>query len=548
MTSLRSIAAAGLCALAAGCSLLLDPPEPSQCSTNSDCQGMPSLAGRVCVAGFCSLPKLPDPGPVSNDAGDGCVSNQLCTQANSNKASVCKKAGGTCTPWQTEQCPFVSGAWSDPNAIIIGAILPLTTKQASGGFFQSPEAERSRRAIDLGLDELTIKIPQGLLVGNVRRPIAVLYCDSQFNPARTAEVMDHLTDVVGAQAIIVGTDEDLAALSAKATAKKTAIACSDCLAPLPQGPLAWRIVPPIALEAPMAAWRVASLEAAIMGGANPPAQLKVAVLAEPVLATQAFAQALFGRLRFNGKTVDANGSNFLSIKTADPRTESVNYKSYVDQLVALAPDVIVVSMGSDFPRFYLPLIEAGWPVGKAKPSYVLTDLDSEAGVYAAPIGTDEDLRKRLSGTRPAVDPALAANIAGYTLRYKQAYNFVSPDNNYAGYEAFYAMAYAIIAASTQPILDGPHISAGFESLVGGSSVDIGPGQVESSLVLLGNGSAIDVRGLWSSLDWNIKTRDLESDVGMFCFTREGGGLAMKDDAGPHLTTKTGLVTGTYTCD
>jgi len=42
------------------------------------------------------------------------------------------------------------------------------------------------------------------------------------------------------------------------------------------------------------------------------------------------------------------------------------------------------------------------------------------------------------------------------------------------------------------------------------------------------------------------TRDLETDVGMYCFQRVGGQLVIKPDAGPRLAG--GVVSGTYGCD
>lgn len=536
-----------------GCSFLLSTAEPSQCSSQRDCDAEPAFRDRICREGFCVVPAA-KVDPVSTDSGPGCVSSQLCTQANSGKASVCKKAGGACTPWVTPQCPTIRGAWADPNAIVIGSLQPFSVKQANGQFAKVEYAERVQRAIDLGLDELTAAAPTGIAVpGGPHRPFAVLHCDSSYDLALARAAMSHLTEVVGAQAIIVGADQDLAAVSAQAAEKKTAIACSDCVAPFPPGAIAWRIVPPLALEAPMVAWRVSELETTIKAGPTPPAVLRVAVLATPEPAPSAFISALIAKLRFNNKSVVENGASFTVVTTEDVTKQAVNYGAHADTLASFAPDVLVVAMGAEFPAHYLQLIEAKWPAGKPRPYYVMTALNFEVAPFVSVLGpADEDLRKRLSGARPGFDQALQDNIDSYSLRYKQANNFKAPDGNFSGYDAFYSMAYAIAAASTQLLLDGPHISAGFERLGAGTVIDLGPAQLGLAIAILGGpAGTINARGLLSHLDWNVTTRELVvPDSSLYCFQRDaGGGLVIKHDAGPRFTNSTGLVSGTtYSCD
>ena len=67
--------------------------------------------------------------------------------------------------------------------------------------------------------------------------------------------------------------------------------------------------------------------------------------------------------------------------------------------------------------------------------------------------------------------------------------------------------------------------------------------------LLGAASTtIDLRGLWSDLDWNTQ-RDLHPDVGMYCFERTGNGtLVLKPDAGVRRSAATGAISGEYSCN
>ena len=116
--------AIALSVVLAGCSVLLDTSDRAQCATNADCDANPLFRGRVCELGFCAI-KTANPGPVSED-GEPCVSTDICTQANSNRASVCAVNGQPCVPWQIDGCPTITGQWKNPDAIMIGALLPFT--------------------------------------------------------------------------------------------------------------------------------------------------------------------------------------------------------------------------------------------------------------------------------------------------------------------------------------------------------------------------------------------------------------------------------------
>ena len=536
-----------------GCSLLLSTAEPIQCRSQRDCDANPALRDRVCEDGFCVV-AAPPPGPANIDAGEGCSTTTRCTQENSGKASVCKRAGGFCTPWQTEQCRLIRGDWAEPDPIVIGTILPFHVKQANGTYARYEYTERVQRAIDLGLEELRAALPDGVPVpaGTPRR-FAVLHCDSYLDTQRAKDAMTHLTETVGAQVVIVGADRDLAAIRPQALAKKTALVCSDCVAPFPAGALAWRIVPALEQEAAMAAWRINQLEEQIKSGPTPPSLMKVAVLATPDQAPASFVSALLDKLRINGSRVVDDDSALLMRTTEDPTEDAVIHEAHADALAAFEPDVVVVAMGEEFPRRYLQLLETKWTTAKPKPHYVMTALNLELGPFAAVLGpADDDLRRRLSGTRPALDAALKSNTDAYTLRYKQKHSSEPPDGNFTGYDAFYATAYAVVAAAaTAPVLDGPRIDASFARLRSGSTIDVGPRQLGTGIVLLGNPTgSVDLRGLVTHLDWDPATRDLVvTESSLFCFERGAdGSLVLRMDAGPRLNTLTGEVSGAYACD
>ncbi|MBX3188493.1 MAG: hypothetical protein KF819_15870 [Labilithrix sp.] len=548
----RLLVASLLCLLGMGCSFLLSTAEPTQCSTDADCAASPTLRNRVCQGGFCVIPGIDAPGPVIADGSDPCVSTELCTQANSGQLSVCRTKGGRCQVWQTEQCRKVSNiaAAKDPNTIIIGSILPFTIRQFDGTKPASDYADRVRRAIDLAASEFEAAVPGGVLFpGNTRRPIAVLHCDSGLSADGAMLAMKHLTEVVGSPALIVGADEDITTIAAELTAKKTAIACEGCIGALPQGPLAWRIVPRLELEAPMANWRVSQLESELLALPSPPAKIKIALLMHEERSTRDYITRLKSILRFNGgKTISENGADFKVVVAEDTRQTLVAHEKHILELLAFEPDIVLVAMGGDFSQFYLRSVEARW-TGARRPHYITTGLNYTLESFGTAVGSNESLRKRISGTRPGFAPELQANVDAFDGRYRPPNNYKDPDGSHSGYDAFYVLGMGILGASSQPLVDGVHISAGIERLRSGTVVDFRPENIPFANLTLSTIGSIDVRGLWSDLDWSITTHDFDASVSMYCLKRdETGSIIIEPNAGVHLTTATGVVDGAYSCD
>lgn len=551
MRSMR--AAATIAALmAAGCSVILSTAEPTQCSTNADCAANPSLRGRVCTGSFCVIPTANSPG-TAPEAGAACVSNEICTKANGNKAWHCDGNGSPCVQWQTNECRFIGGgdAWMNDNALIIGAIQPFSNRQANGQYKAIPYAARVRDAMDLAIEEVALAQPGGIVVpGGPQRPLAVIHCDSGFEAGRADAVFKHLTEVVRAPVVILGADEDLVAVTPRARTSKTAIIGADVNGPLPSPPLAWRMLPPLAQQAPMAARRVSVLEAQRKAEPNPPAALKVAVLTLPNPGPIAFVDKLTEVLQFNGKSTTQNGSTAFHVeRTEDPRLLNVDHVTHAKAIADFRPDVVVVAMGEDFTTFYASLIEKNWPADKPPPYYVVTELNYDLSTFESVLTADsdgEDLRRRISGTRSGSSPPRDANIDDFERRYSTRYG-TDASGAWSGYEAMYALIYAIQAASLGGTLDGPHISAGFERLRAGATIDVGPARIGAAFSFLAQPTeTINLRGLWSELDWNPVTRDLETDVSMYCFQRQDRKLVIKADAGTRLSG--GVFTGTYACD
>ena len=300
----------------------------------------------------------------------------------------------------------------------------------------------------------------------------------------------------------------------------------------------------------MAAWRVSKLEEQILALPSPPTEIRVAVLTTRGMSVDQFVTRFQSDVRFNaGKTALQNGDQrFRIFNTEDPRLTSVNHQKHINDITDFAPDVIVVAMGSDFTSYYLSGIEQAW-TGTRRPFYITTDLNYTHEPFKAVVKTD-DLRRRISGTRPGASPALDDNVLTFEASYKDANDYKLPDGSHSGYDAFYAVGMAMLAARAQPTLTEATISAGFTRLVSGTPYDFKPASIIPAALALGEATTtINVRGTWSELDWSPITRDFDADVSMYCLIwDEFDALKIKRDAGVKLSRTTGIVEGTFSCD
>jgi hypothetical protein len=540
----RALQLSGVVLSLLGCSVLYDPPAARQCFTDADCESQPELTGLICDGslGVCvDAPAL---------AGEGCESTALCQQQNSNQAALCRFPGSPCVRLQTPECPLLTGNWQAPNALILGSVGPHRYRQADGSVEDSDYVERLVRSIDLAAEEWQQEVPTGLPLS--RRPLAILHCDSESNALRAQRVMDHLVNEVNVPVVFALGDTELGATLNQAVDSGTALVCVECydraeLAGMDNG-LLWRMLPPFETQAPLAAWRVHDLELRIRAERVLPSTspLRVALISDDRAAFNDFSAAFRDLIRFNGNLgADANGANYLELRAPDPRTEAVNPLMLARRVVEFAPDIVVAAVDDNFSNYYLRIIEQLWRAPLPRPYYVATLLNQELGLLESIVGDDEDLRLRLSGTGLFEDAEVARNRQGFQARYRSRYA-QDPGRTQTGYDAFYATALAIFASDLDGQLNGEHISGLFGQLMGGAATDVDPRALGSARAYLVAKEPIDLVGASSHLDWDPTTRQVRSDVGLWCITRQGGqGLQLKNDAGPRWAPSG--TTGTYDC-
>lgn len=525
------------------CSVLYEPADVRQCATDADCAG-PQLSGLSCDQryGLCVSTLSSSPG--------GCESTEACVAQNGGRAALCRFPGRPCVQIGTAECPSVSGPWQSPDVLLVGSIGPHTLLNHDGTANPVDHTERLVRAIDLGLEEWQREVPEGLFFS--ARPIALVHCDSKGDPEVARRAMDHLISDIQVPAVLTLSDFEEVVVE-QAVQAQVALVQVESHGPSANAPrfeagLVWRMLPPFEEQASLLAWRVSDLEQRLRAarGLDPSARLRVALWGDHGAAFDLLVERFRALASFNReRPLAQSGPSYLELRNADPRYQSMNQFDIVAEVIGFAPDILVVAMGDHFTSYYLPMLEAEWPLALPRPQYVATLLSQELGLLAPIVATNDELRARLSGTGFYVDEATALPLTGFQARYRARYGH-EPGRTQVGYDSLYATALAIYSADAAGRLDGRNIAAHFERLGGGTPVTVAPASLSLAKLLLNGGEQLELQGASSKLDWNPLTRRVEAELGLWCLGREAGGsLTLEENAGPRWSTEG--VTGTYAC-
>ncbi|MEY4549733.1 MAG: hypothetical protein RL685_5928 [Pseudomonadota bacterium] len=521
-----SLGLLALALLAAGCNVVYGELPIGQCVDDADCvtlggTGYRCAAQRVCVATALTAPPL---------------ASQECPLPDSVSVAECA-AGGCAVPLSSD-CSCLSGAWADPQAVVVGVIAPRTFKAWSGEVLQLPYVPRWEQSLSLALAEWDSELPGG--TPRSGRPLALLHCNSNDELFRARRAFTHLTQAAGAPVVITLTDHDTEAIQHQALRQNTAVMCSACFRgpPAEQTPTIWRVAPPLSDQAPLVAARANELAAGLRdASAEPPT---IVILSQQYPGIDELVARVEQQLIVAGQLP-------VSVQTRDPRSEVVTQPQIAEEVISALPRVIVVGMDSDFTTYYLPLIEGGWPSGVPRPHYVLSYLNQELGLLADIVGNNEELRRRISGTGWHGDAAVAQALEGLDGRFFTRYQ-QHLDQAHYGYDALYAVAYALAWAQPRFELDGSGVMSGLSHLLAGPQVPVGPRAIKSTLALLEAGQDVNLVGSSGGLDWEPLRHTTRSDVSVWCLARNADtALEILTNAGPLWSAGSEEITGSYLC-
>jgi ABC-type branched-subunit amino acid transport system substrate-binding protein len=526
--------------LGTSCSLLIDK-NADQCEADSDCTKFAgtSCKENVCIAASCQVigdcSKFPDTickGGSCVPSSEGCSTNKECASQGSN--TICRKDAGICVPLQSSLCATVLGDWQDDNAVIFGAILPLTGDDTKTGY-------ALRDSVELALNDFSRVNDLPPAPGQThQRPIVFVACDDASDSATAEKSAHHLIDDIGVQAILgaafsgitidVATDVTIPAgvllFSPSAT--------STVITTLNDHGLVWRTSPSDVYQAAALKQYVRQLETKVRKDNSLPAtaKIKLAVVYKGDAYGNGLAKALTsgtgGVLQINGLDVtsDGNSGNYKAYDYGDPddpKSDPVNESATVTNTINFEPDIILVFGTTEGVTNLFEPIENGW-IGAQRPLWVFSDGGEVPTLTSTinKIGGSTSLRARVTGTVPGTNNSLFQT-------FRNAYNFTDGSSadtfgTAGSYDITYLLSYSVVALGAEPLTGANFNKALGKFFESGQMVNAGDDPTVAFQQLQA-GKPINFEGASGSLNFNPSTGEAPSDIQIWCVTEDGGGNA-----------------------
>jgi serine/threonine protein kinase len=471
-----------------------------------------------------------------------CATNADCARSHGGGAWHCHSQRHACVEVASPDCKAYAEP-TDPgvnDVVWLGGMFPLSTDPGLISEMRAAELAREDFAQALG--------PSASRAGNFHaRPIALVVCDEGVDPQRAAK---HLVEDVEVPAII-GFRSTSSALNVIATELLPNHVLS--LVSISQAPAVTRIPEPA--DEPRLVWRstldrddcVRPLAALVSDVLEPKARsaglgtrpLKVATVWAKA-ASHDMVEALFGALRFNGKSALDNGPNFRQFVFEN---DDASNGSLVSSLLTFAPNVIFFAEEA-FVSKVIPPLEEQWR-GPLRPTYLTESGLSSSATFA---GNDAARRHRFFA---ATNVSTTMTNADLVLRYNMAFPrepIIRTEAPQPSYDAFYLLAYATYALGDERVT-GPALSRAFERLSSpGRRVDVGPGSIYDAFGALRAGDPIDLVGAIGSLDFDRATGEAPIDYAIVCLgTDDTGASSSSVDSGLVYDATTKKLSGVLRC-
>ncbi|HEY1693409.1 MAG TPA: protein kinase [Polyangiaceae bacterium] len=473
-----------------------------------------------------------------------------CTNAScaeGGRLAVCRH--GACVPLETADCTVVGR----PDDVAADATLWVGTMFPRKGPMAAAFVE-SGRSVELARTDF-LDVASGLpsaRPGAPSRPIGLVACDDAADPSRVAR---HLVDEVGVPAILgFARSKEVVDLAQAlfnprgvlAFAANTAPMLSSIPTPPGQERLVWRVTYSGPMFAAAAAGLVESIERQLRAShvLAPGEPMRVLFARVENTAGIGMLDAVVSGLRFNGKTVAENGETFRDVVVPDLNDAGGDRGEHrvAQAVLSFRPHVVLDTVAGDA---LVPLVEGGWPKGERfRPRYVEQGALSEPS-YTAALAADPGLARRLFGLDVTTD---APAVAKFVLRHNEVLDpkVTAFDADSAPYDAFYALAYLVVALGDAPV-DGASLARAIPRLQGGAPIDVGPAGIYPAVAALGRGENIALRGTTTALDFDRTTGDPSVRFAAFCFRPDAAGKLAIAPSGFTFDTRTGQAVGELHC-
>jgi hypothetical protein len=217
------------------------------------------------------------------------------------------------------------------------------------------------------------------------------------------------------------------------------------------------------------------------------------------------------------------------------------------QLFDKRPHIIVALAGSEFIESVIPALETGnvWfdkTAMQQRPMYILgSTMGPETwSLYSAKQGDPggfKTLLDRIVGvTYASAEDHNLLDLYEQHL-FEENDDLVDPSvllGSESVYDAGYLLVYATAAAGQVPTLTGKEIATGMRRLVGGTSFDVGPGDISPVLGALDNGDDIGLQLTLGAPNWSV-ARGTRNGIGsVYCLNNGAFSYEATFPLGPQL--------------
>jgi branched-chain amino acid transport system substrate-binding protein len=521
--------------LALGCSTIVDS-SPDQCTSDADCTSRGgAFVGTTCTArNVCERTE--------------CTSTADCNDR-LGEPSYCRPDTRQCVKVLSDQCfkVYPEAALGEDDVVLVGFMAPLNDEPDYG--YGTPLMEGAELALS-EMDANEALLPAAGDSG--ARMLAMLVCEH----GNAVETARHLVEEVGVQAIIgpafstptlevardVAQPNGVLVLSASAT--------SPVITEVNDGGLLWRTSPSDEWQAEALKWVLAEIEE----------HLEEAGIVEPGTANIVMAQK--GEAAGSGLVYLATNTNTKiegvelppdmdpdrTLPYGDPESD---WDSVHDELMRSPPDIVVALGTDEFVRELLPRIEEQWDAlarGKPRPWYLMPEGDRTIQLleYAA---AHPEIAERVIGTAPGArryrgPDNRSSGYPGFAGRFRSQYKHDPGNLAEFAYDAVYLLAYAF--ANTQVAHPtGGELAAALSLMSckeAGSRViaadPIGAGRAISTAATAGSSGCLDFDGVSGPLDFDPRTGEARSDMGLWCLRQEASEVVFEPLLGAYYSTET----------
>ena len=392
---------------------------------------------------------------------DDCVVTADCAAGFTCSADV-----GLCRDLRSgPDCTVLIGAWEDENSILLGFVAPLSGDNTESGLYL-------RRAVELAVEE--INRVGGVGGAQAGRPLGVLLCDDQGDPAIGVRAASHLVEVARVPAIVgaafsrvtteIAQEVTIPADTLLISPASTAVEISN----LNDNSLVWRTVPPDSRQgdtmAHFASWEILQVagvsEQGIASTSNATAQ--VALVYPDDVYGNGLASCFEDNLSLSlelrlgavpGLELGSNGLELLVASFQYVPGDATSMTSAADGVIGLNPDLVLL-VGYDESTPVLGEILSAEEL-RASTSIFLSDGLRSDDLSTALGNSAETKPRLLFGTNPGGRLESDSVWVEFRDRYAARWGEQPGElHNYVenAYDATYLLAYALAAsAGTAPV-------------------------------------------------------------------------------------------------